>query len=91
MVLHRKSQRPAFTLVELLVVIVIIAVLAGMLLPAINMVRRNAQNAAIAIELSNLEKAVEVYRNDKGDYPPDFSDTCVGAAPYLESVAADQQ
>jgi prepilin-type N-terminal cleavage/methylation domain-containing protein len=71
---NTRSQRPAFTLVEMLVVVVIIAILAGLLLPAVGMVRRRAQNHAIAVEIMNLEQAVEVYRNEHGDYPPDFSD-----------------
>jgi prepilin-type N-terminal cleavage/methylation domain-containing protein len=70
---NRPSRSAAFTLVELLVVIVIIAILAGLLLPAINMARNSALRAQTAVEITNLASAVEAYRLRYGDYPPDFS------------------
>jgi len=67
------GQRAGFTLVEMLVVIVIIAILAGLLLPVIGAVRNRAINTTIGVDINNLEMAVEAYREKYGDYPPDFS------------------
>ncbi len=69
--------RSGFTLVELLVVIAIIAILVGLALPAINLVRRKAYIARIGFEIKQLESAVEAYREKYGDYPPDFSNKLI--------------
>jgi prepilin-type N-terminal cleavage/methylation domain-containing protein len=64
--------RSAFTLVEMLVVLGIIAVLAALLLPAAMGAVTRARNAAIGIEVNQLATAVESYKTDKGDYPPNM-------------------
>ncbi|HAT09370.1 MAG TPA: hypothetical protein DCS97_01970 [Planctomycetes bacterium] len=65
-----KSQRQGFTLIELLVVISIIAILAGMLLPAINMVRRSAQEASCGNNLKGLVTSMIAYAQDyDGAFP----------------------
>lgn len=59
-----------FTLIELLVVVGIIAVLAGLLLPAVAGARRRGQQAVCLSNLHQLGLAVTMYANDYGKTPP---------------------
>ena len=64
---HRRS---AFTLVELLIVIMILAILMSLLLPAINGVRRRARVAQVKSEISTLESAIASFKAEFGIEPP---------------------
>jgi prepilin-type N-terminal cleavage/methylation domain-containing protein len=65
--------RPAFTLVELLVVIAILAILAGLLFPVLWAARERARAAACRSNLRQIGLAVQMYRDDYGELPPQLS------------------
>lgn len=80
---HRRHSRPrppraAFTLVELLVVIGIVAVLAALVTPAVMNARRTARIASIKLEIEMLDKALVNYKNEYGSFPPCNSTTGAG-------------
>ena len=65
----RKRKRGAFTLIELLVVIAIIAVLASVLLPAMNAALKKADATKARAEVKSLVNAWKAYFNEYGRWP----------------------
>src|SRR5579863_5355893 len=64
------ARRSAFTLVELLVVLGIIAILATLLLPSLIRAKASAQSAACLNNLKQLTLCVHLYGSDNDDYLP---------------------
>ena len=61
----------AFTLVELLMVISIIGIIAGLTVAAIGAARGKKEESAVKAQLAKLELAIESYKKQFGAYPPD--------------------
>jgi len=71
----RTTGPSAFTLIEILVVIAIIAILAGLLLQTSAYVQEKAGISRAQIEIKGMENALERYKVDNGDYPPSTGGT----------------
>ena len=68
--LSPRGKIRCFTLIELLIVVAIIAILAGMLLPALNKAREMAYKISCVNSMSSLGKAYIMYTGDYGYLAP---------------------
>ena len=73
-----RPRKSGFTLVELLTTVSIIAILVGILIPSLNLVRTIARETKQKAQFVTIELALTAFRNDYGDYPPSVYPTPPG-------------
>ena len=77
---HQNPIEQGFTLVELLIVIVILGILAGIVVFAVGNLTSNAKTNACATEKSTISTALEAYKANIGAYP---SQAAAGGSPHV--------
>lgn len=81
-----------FTIVELLIVIVVIAILAAITIVSYNGIQARAYNSSVAAQVNALERAFRAYKAANGSFPP-FGSGCIGTAsdfPAVTGFAANE-
>lgn len=100
MTLNRSRKKASgFTIVELLIVIVIIAILSTLVVMAYNGITEKANQSRRISDISSVRKALELYRQEVGYYPANGADNWGGAlnsaamttalAPYMNQIPTE--
>ena len=82
------SSRFAFTLIEILIVIAIIALLAALLFPAFNRARESGRQTTCATNLQQISIAVQQYFQDERRYPDSLVDLLPEGAKYDDGTTS---
>ncbi len=76
-----RKYSPGFTLIELMSVIIIIVILAGMVIGGLGYVNEKQARSKAQVQIGLLSKALEEYKLDRGEYPPTPNKTGTVIAP----------
>ena len=79
---QQNRQQTGFTIVELLIVIVVIAILAAISIVAYNGIQTRGRDAQRLSDVATVQKAMELFNTDQGRYP---NPTAGGAATWDET------
>jgi prepilin-type N-terminal cleavage/methylation domain-containing protein len=77
-------REAAFTLIELIVVVAIIAIMAGLVFPIVGAVNAKKQISVAQTQLKGIEAAIDGYKTKLGFYPPDNPNSVVTNQLYFE-------
>ncbi len=84
-----RDSTKAFTLVEIMILVIIVGILATMALPYVNVAREMAQNTRLMNDWRIFASAFESYSTEAGDYPEDGAsgEIPVGMEEHLRETA----
>jgi prepilin-type N-terminal cleavage/methylation domain-containing protein len=85
----RATREDGFTLTELLIVIVVLGILAGIVVFAINTFTSDSRLTACKADKRTVEIAAEAYKAKVGSYPTTFTELTTGGA-YLKSQPTNE-
>ena len=85
--LSRRGDARGFTLIEVLVVVTLIVVLAGIAISTYTTSVRRAKEAVLLEDLFRMRDALDQYNADKGTYPPDLSSLVTEG--YMRQIPKD--
>ena len=66
---HKFDDQQGFTLIELMVVIVILGILAGLIIPRIMGRPEEARRMKARVQIESIETSLKLYKLDNGTYP----------------------
>ncbi len=69
-IVKQSNRKAAFTIIELLTVMSIIVILIGVLVPALNNVRKYAKKVKQLAQFNSIQSAIELFSNENDGYPP---------------------
>jgi type II secretory pathway pseudopilin PulG len=84
-IVKQSNRKAAFTIIELLTVMSIIVILIGVLVPALNNVRRYAKKVKQMAQFNSINAAIELFSNENDGYPPSGAFDGVGQ-PYCGAM-----
>jgi len=89
--LRSSRGQEGFTLVELLIVVIILAILAAIIVPQFSAATDDAKQSAYDTNIANIRSAIDLYRQQHDDYPGAVASsgaTCVNGAAVAGAVGA---
>ena len=89
-----RMKKSAFTLIELLIAIFIIAIISTLAYVSLGVVKANGRDTKRLADISSLRQALELYKDHEGNYPVDLNsqqDALVGGGGriYLKPMPKD--